>query len=141
MTTTFKHSADSIKENDNKSFVTKAEKLSWNNNLTDFSSFKEDTSNKFKQVQALLGITVKINSDSGVIFKNGQGVTTLTAQVFKGTEDITDTIQAANFKWTRNSGNPIADQHWNDSHAEGSKSIEVNGNEINSSTTFNVTIL
>lgn len=139
--TVYKHSADSIKENNNKQFVTKAEKDAWNNNINNLSSFEKVMNGKLKSVQDLLGITVRINSKAGNIFKNGKGSTTLTAQVFKGTDDITNTIDESKFKWTRTSNDQVADQKWNSEHINGTRSIEIDASEIDSSITFNVTIL
>lgn len=55
-------------------------------------------------------ITVEIQSSSGVLFKNRNINSVLTAKVWKGGEDITD--RATSFKWTRKDqyGNP--DPSW-----------------------------
>ena len=84
---------------------------------------------------------VEIISSNGVIFKNGQINTVLNAKVYRGTQDITNTIPATRFKWTRISNDPVADEAWNTAHSTGTKSITITSNDVISKSTFQVNIL
>ena len=55
-------------------------------------------------------------SDSGNVFINGQGSMTLTAQLLKNGEDITDTISFNYWSWYRLSADTDADTTWNSKH-------------------------
>lgn len=55
---------------------------------------------------------VQIESSAGTTFKNGEGETTLTARVFKGSEEIDSVGDMFNYKWIQldAKGNPIKDK-------------------------------
>lgn len=84
---------------------------------------------------------VEIVSTNGAIFKNGQISTTLIAVVRKGATDITDTIDASKFKWTRVSNDPTGDAAWNTSHFGGTKQVTVTKDDVYIKATFNCEIL
>ncbi|MBP1046397.1 phage tail protein [Enterococcus sp. BWM-S5] len=75
-------------------------------NKTTFSNFKEIgsqiDSSLLAKVQQLIDANKKydyqIVSDNGIVFKNGEGQTTLTARVMDGVEDITDSFFIMWFK-------------------------------------------
>ena len=138
---TYKHIADSIKENDLKQFVKKSEKDMWNNIPNNINTLKDETDKKFQNVIDIIGIKIKVVSDNGIVFKNEQGSTTLHAIVMQGSKDITDTIDDSKFKWKRVSNNKEIDNAWNNSHTNGSKSITVTGADIKNEAKFTVTII
>jgi hypothetical protein len=84
---------------------------------------------------------VEIESTNGLIFKNGNINTILNAKVYRGTQDVTDTIDASRFKWTRISDDPVADEAWNSAHSTGTKSITVTSDDVHVRATFRVDIL
>lgn len=75
-------------------------------------------------------LTLTILTDRGNIIRNGQGMVTLMALVFKGPEDVTDSYPATAFSWIRNSGNEEYDKAWNRRHEHAGKSITVNAEDI-----------
>lgn len=82
-------------------------------------------------------ISVQILSTNGNIFRPNQASTTMIATVFRGTEDITDTIDASNFNWERLSDNPVADESWNtSSKAIGRKSIVLTNEDVTGRAVF-----
>jgi hypothetical protein len=84
----------------------------------------------------------EILSTNGIVFKNGVITTTLFCKVYEGDLDITDTIDASRFKWTRVSDDAAGDDAWNAEHSVGSKSITVSGDDVyNGRTTFNCEIM
>ena len=60
-----------------------------------------------------LSYNVEIYSSNGNLFRNSIIDTTLTAIVFKGTEDITETFAPSKFSWERVSVNSSSDAMWN----------------------------
>lgn len=84
---------------------------------------------------------VEIISTNGNVFKGEDYTTTLIARVYKGTEDLTDTLDANRFRWTRISDNNEDDLIWNTAHFGGTKQITVNQNDIKQRATFQCVIL
>lgn len=60
--------------------------------------------------------TIRINSTNGYVFRMGESVeTTLSLQVLKDTDDITDTIDDYRCCWKRKTDNETEDEKWNTS--------------------------
>ena len=57
-----------------------------------------------------LPITVQIDSSAGNIFTDSNINTTLTATVYKGSNDITD--QVTRFRWLKKDKNGLIDENW-----------------------------
>ena len=55
--------------------------------------------------------------------------TTLTAHVWHGNTEVTDTIEADRFRWFRESDDTMADAVWNDAH-QGLKSVLVSTADV-----------
>ncbi len=77
-----------------------------------------------------------ISSSNGNIFKNNNISTTLYATVFSWDENITDTLDENQFIWTRVSDDAEADKLWNDAHFGGTKSIEIDSDDVKVRATF-----
>jgi len=77
-----------------------------------------------------------ISSSNGNIFKNNNISTTLYATVFSWDENITDTLDDNQFIWTRVSDDAEADKLWNDAHFGGTKSIEIDSDDVKVRATF-----
>ena len=77
-----------------------------------------------------------ISSSNGNIFKNNNIKTTLYATVFSWDENITDTLDDNQFIWTRVSDDAEADKLWNDAHFGGTKSIEIDSDDVQVRATF-----
>lgn len=76
-------------------------------------------------------VSVKVVADGGNL-KNGVGVRTLTATVYRGAEDITSEV--TEFSWERLSGS--VDAEWNAAHVNAGRTITVNAADINGSAQF-----
>lgn len=61
-------------------------------------------------------ITVQIITDKGNVILNGEGQRTLTAYVFRRSEDITAQIAQSYFSWERTSADTTGDRIWNRLH-------------------------
>jgi len=76
-------------------------------------------------------VTVVIESTAGNILKGQTAAVgaTLSARVYLGGAEITDSLDAELFSWTRESGNPSADAAWAAAHT-GVKSVAVTAAEF-----------
>ncbi|WP_017416762.1 phage tail spike protein [Clostridium tunisiense] len=99
------------------------------------------SSKVMEKIEEIKPYTVDIISTNGIVFKNGVINTKLIARVYKGREDITDTIDANKFRWTRVSNDIEADKLWNASHFGGTKEITITKNDVYTRATFNCEIL
>lgn len=84
---------------------------------------------------------VEIQSTQGDKFKVGDIETTLSAIVYRGEEDITESLNAARFKWTRTSLNEADDENWNFQNAGGKKTIRITNDDVLVRATFHCHIL
>lgn len=82
------------------------------------------------------GISVNITSSAGSVFKNGVGETILSAHIYSGGEEITDTLDSSCFIWSRKSENEVSDAAWNAEHFGGSKEIKITGDDVDKHATF-----
>lgn len=73
---------------------------------------------------------VTVDSSNGNQFLNGEMVTILTATVFKGSNDITDSLPYNAFNWTRLSDNPEGDRVWNEMHTAVGNQITVTSSDV-----------
>lgn len=84
---------------------------------------------------------VEIISTNGNVINNTEYTTLLMARVYHGIDDITDTIDANRFRWTRISDDKDSDVAWNAAHFSGSKEILVSKSDISRRATFQCVIL
>lgn len=85
-----------------------------------------------EEIDVSLPITVQIDSSAGVIFKNRNISTILTATVYKGGVDITS--QVSMFKWTKKDSNGNIDTSW--SRYTTSNTITINADDVTSRAVF-----
>lgn len=74
--------------------------------------------------------SILILTDNGNNFINGNISTTLTACVYKGTEEITQTIPDNLFCWKRTSANADNDTVWNELHAGIGRHLTISDEDI-----------
>lgn len=102
--------------------------------LTGITSY---VNQKIIEFEDTIPYQIDIISTNGIVFKSGEGiVTTLIARVYKGKEDITESLNASLFKWTRVSDDTLSDEAWNASHFGGSKQINVTTEDVLRRATF-----
>jgi hypothetical protein len=87
------------------------------------------------------GYSVEIISTNGDRFRPGQVSTVLTARVWQGQIEITDILNSTQFRWTRTSSDPAADEIWNQNHYTAGKSIAVDSDDMYIRATFTCEIL
>lgn len=104
-------------------------------------SLVDDVQQNIDDIENNLVYKVEIYSTNGTAFKNHMINTTLQARVYRGSIDVTDTIDAGRFKWTRKSNDSVSDDLWNRNHAIGVKEINVTQNDVYIRATFNCEVL
>lgn len=83
---------------------------------------------------------VDVLSSQGNIFKNGQIETTLYAKVYRGSEDVTEQINASRFRWRRASSDVEGDNLWNTRNAGGVKEITITHEDVQVRASFSCEI-
>lgn len=85
-------------------------------------------------MDTLIGYRLEIISTSDLLSEDIKS-TTLSARVWHGSENVTDSIPAARFSWKRVSSDSTADALWNTAHT-GMKSITLTVQDILYSATY-----
>lgn len=106
--------------------------------LRAYATSKEVTevSDRITTIEEQKMLRLVITSSNGNIFKNGNVKTLLSAVVYSWDKDITDTLDANQFIWTRVSDNAEADKVWNEQHFGGAKSVVITGADVKVRATF-----
>lgn len=87
-------------------------------------------------------IHTEVISSNGTAFRNDVIDSTLTARVYKGNVDITDTINQSCFKWKRKSNNSEKDAVWNLKYSTyGSNIINITSEDVDSKAVFSCDVL
>lgn len=106
--------------------------------LRAYATSKEVTevSDRITTIEEQKMLRLVITSSNGNIFKNGNVKTLLSAVVYSWDKDITDTLDANQFIWTRVSEDAEADKVWNEQHFGGAKSVAITGADVKVRATF-----
>ena len=83
---------------------------------------------------------VIIAVEGSTVIRNGQGSLTLKAFVYRGTEDITDTLENEQFVWHRQSSSAEADAEWNSKDRTGNIMV-IEADDVNRSAIFECKII
>ena len=113
---------------------------SGNNFGVEYTSFKNNTTEAIDEINNQKMYRAEIVSNNGNIFKNGNISCTLSCKVYSWDSDITDEINAANFKWTKINNDGTQDTVWNTIHFGGSKSITITPSDVYIRGTFVCTV-
>ncbi len=95
-----------------------------------------EVSDRITTIEEQKMLRLVITSSNGNIFKNGNVKTLLSAVVYSWDKDITDTLDANQFIWTRVSEDAEADKVWNEQHFGGAKSVVITGADVKVRATF-----
>lgn len=106
--------------------------------LRAYATSKEVTevSDRITTIEEQKMLRLVIISSNGNIFKNGNVNTLLSAKVYSWDEDITDTLDANQFIWTRVSEDTEADKVWNEQHFGGAKAVVITSADVKVRATF-----
>ena len=101
--------------------------------------FDDETKENLEDAAGVL--SVQIYSSNGNSFINNIISTTLTAKVYRGSKEITDTILSNLFNWIRLSENSDTDTIWNKQHEGVGNTITISEEDIYRKATFNCEVL
>lgn len=110
---------------------------------SDFGSTLDLTSNTginqrvetiYSDMDELLGYRLEVISTSDILSDAIQA-TILTARVWHGSRNVTDSIPTARFRWLRTSSDEVADALWNEAHV-GIKAITLTVRDVQYSATY-----
>lgn len=106
--------------------------------LRAYATSKEVTevSDRITTIEEQKMLRLVITSSNGNIFKNGNVKTLLSAVVYSWDKDITDTLDANQFIWTRVSEDAEADKVWNEQHFGGAKAVVITSADVKVRATF-----
>jgi hypothetical protein len=107
--------------------------------VTSSTTYQQAQQQIYSDMDALLGYRIEIAAGTVFLTENIRS-TTLTAHVWHGNEDVTDTIPASRFQWRRQSEDSMADAVWNDAH-QGLKSVLVSTADVLRQASFNCELL
>ena len=109
-----------------------------------YDTFEKEVQGNFEavdeKIENSIGYDIEIHSPAGDKFRNGEGETILSAHIYSGQEDVTETIDASKFIWTRKSNDTESDKAWNAEHFGGTKQITVTGEDVDKQATFFCTL-
>ena len=95
-----------------------------------------EVSERITTIEEQKMLRLVITSSNGNIFKNGNIKTLLSAVVYSWDKDITDTLDANQFIWTRVSEDTEADKVWNEHHFGGAKAVIITSADVKVRATF-----
>lgn len=78
----------------------------------------------------------ELHSSNGLVFKNGDINTTVTAKVYRGKDDITSTLLASAFIWKKTNRNGLTDTTWNNAHVGVGNQITISATDVEQKATF-----
>ena len=84
---------------------------------------------------------VELVSANGIVFQNGVIKTSIFATVYRGTEDVTDILLPAQFKWSKTDKEGIVDEEWALAHVNSGDTITITADDLFRKATFSCEIL
>lgn len=100
----------------------------------------ENAQNNIDEVMDDIVYKIEIWSSKGFIFKNGQINTELIARVYRGKDEITDTLIPSSFIWKKFDKDGIEDISWNNSHIDIGNKVIIDSYDIYQRATFSCDI-
>lgn len=123
------------------SLATQEARITANEKAINLKVGYQEYEKKVEELEKNTTYKVEIISSNGYIFKNDNINTTLAARVYRGINDVTDTINASKFLWTRVSEDKEGDYIWNQKYFGGAKEVAITSEDVNVRATFNCVIL
>ena len=111
---------------------------------TDTDSASNTYNSKFQDVATIIDnadpLQVIITSTGGDVFKNGQGSTVLTANVYQAGVEV-DSTGAGTYTWTKYNKDGNVDTSWGTSGSKTGKTLSVSSSDVATKATFMVVVV
>ena len=107
--------------------------------LTSNTGINQRVEQVYSDMDELVGFRIEIISTSDILSEDIPA-TTLTARVWHGSRNVTESIPASRFRWKRKSSDSTADAIWNTAHT-GMKSISLTTRDVQYSATYDCELL
>ena len=107
--------------------------------VTGSTSYQADRQQVYADMESLLGYRLEIAAGTVFLTENVRS-TTLSAHVWRGNSEITGSIPAERFRWTRESGDATSDVLWNKNHI-GFKQITITTSDVLRQASFRCELL
>jgi hypothetical protein len=91
-------------------------------------------------IQNNISYSVKVISSNGTAFKNGVINTGLIAKVYKNNDEISGTLSASAFTWTKTNSDGTQDTAWNNTHLGIGNSVAITQTDFTNVATFNCSV-
>lgn len=96
----------------------------------------KDAQDRIDEVENDVVYKTELHSTNGDLFSNGNIQTTLYVVVYRGKDDITNTLPNSSFIWRKADKDGVQDTAWNIAHNGVGKSIQITRNDIYRKATF-----
>ena len=106
-----------------------------------YTTFKSNTESSLDTITNGVKYRVEVISDNGIVFPQDGVQCVLTCRVYEWNTDITDSLDASLFQWTRISGDADADAIWNDQHMGRSKTLTITSEDVTINSKFTCTVV
>lgn len=121
---------------DNVTIIEKAISLKGRDLAQEAYSLAQSAKDDIEDIRDDIAYRVDITSTNGIVFKNNNIDTVIYARVFKGNDDITNTLPNSSFVWKKYDKDGILDSDWGDRHINVGNTIEVDNNDVFQKATF-----
>jgi hypothetical protein len=101
----------------------------------------QEVNERLNNAETKIGYDCEVHSTNGYVFRNGEISTTVFAVVYRGTENVTDSLLPSQFIWKRISNDPEGDEVWNNEHVNVGKTFSVTKDDVYARATFTCDIV
>ena len=93
--------------------------------IEDANKSANDALKNIEELEKQVAYRVDLTSSKGLIFRNGNIETNITATAYRGTTDITETLPKSAFVWQKTNKDGIRDSDWELAHVDVGHSLNV----------------
>jgi len=103
-------------------------------------SIADEAKKSIEEIENDVVWKIELHSSKGFTFKNGDIDTVITARVYRGKDNVTDTVPPSGFIWKKYDKDGVLDQEWTDAHVDVGNVIHVTRYDVYEKATFSCDI-